>query len=322
MQISNKTILIIMFIFFIYFFYKINKLEKEQFSSTSQEQLKQTIKDIYQADIGAIRTLSDIAGKLQAGGITVPGNLTITGDVISNVVKTAFIGLGNKGANILVGGQVDNEPLYISGAYPKTIGTGDRRVQISESLSVDKNITTDFINCNNLNATNIAATGNITALGVINAGGFTIGNMGADLKAGGTTEPLYISGKYANTYGTGDRNIRMSENVTIDKNLNCVSDGFNSCIFYVTGINDNTLISVALEIGLYIASYSLAKGLATGSAWVYIINYNGSHTVPIWYGSDGHIEWGIVNSNQVTAKYGGGGGVGTSSLRIVKICNF
>jgi microcystin-dependent protein len=42
-------------------------------------QLKEAIKQVYIADVEAIRNLSDVANKLQKGGLTIPGNLTVTG---------------------------------------------------------------------------------------------------------------------------------------------------------------------------------------------------------------------------------------------------
>ena len=36
---------------------------------------------IYNADIQAIRNLAEISQKLQRGGITIPGNLTVKGNI-------------------------------------------------------------------------------------------------------------------------------------------------------------------------------------------------------------------------------------------------
>ncbi len=43
--------------------------------------VKEAIKQVYNADVEAIRNLSEVATKLQAGGLTIPGNLTVTGSV-------------------------------------------------------------------------------------------------------------------------------------------------------------------------------------------------------------------------------------------------
>ena len=49
----------------------------------NSEQVKDAIRQVYLADVESIRNLSNVATKLQAGGITVPGQLTVTGQVNS-----------------------------------------------------------------------------------------------------------------------------------------------------------------------------------------------------------------------------------------------
>jgi len=41
------------------------------------DQIKDAVKLIYLADVDAIRNLSEVATKLQAGGLTMPGQLNI-----------------------------------------------------------------------------------------------------------------------------------------------------------------------------------------------------------------------------------------------------
>jgi microcystin-dependent protein len=41
--------------------------------------IKEAIKQVYLADVEAIRNLSEVATKLQKEGLTIPGNLTVTG---------------------------------------------------------------------------------------------------------------------------------------------------------------------------------------------------------------------------------------------------
>ena len=50
----------------------------------SQDQIKNAIKQIYNADVEAIRNLASVATQLQAGGLTVPGDLTIKGNFSAN----------------------------------------------------------------------------------------------------------------------------------------------------------------------------------------------------------------------------------------------
>lgn len=49
----------------------------------SLEQIKDAVKQVYLADVEAIRNLSAVATKLQASGLTVPGQLTVSGQVNS-----------------------------------------------------------------------------------------------------------------------------------------------------------------------------------------------------------------------------------------------
>ncbi len=61
--------------------------------------IKEAIKQVYNADIQAIRNLSEVATKLQADGLTIPGNLTVTGNILSKGNMAAEGGnfnLGNK----------------------------------------------------------------------------------------------------------------------------------------------------------------------------------------------------------------------------------
>jgi microcystin-dependent protein len=59
---------------------------KELMSNVSQDiksnvsnDIKEAVKQVYLADVEAIRNLSEVATKLQASGLTIPGNLTVTG---------------------------------------------------------------------------------------------------------------------------------------------------------------------------------------------------------------------------------------------------
>jgi len=69
----------------------------ENFADTvgtmSQAQLESTIYQIYKADVLAIKNLADVATKLQAGGITVPGNLTVTNQVNINTTTDEHLKL-------------------------------------------------------------------------------------------------------------------------------------------------------------------------------------------------------------------------------------
>ena len=59
-----------------YFCKKENFDSVEEFSAINDA--RQAVREVYNADVDAIRNLSDVAKKLQAGGLTIPGTLKIT----------------------------------------------------------------------------------------------------------------------------------------------------------------------------------------------------------------------------------------------------
>jgi hypothetical protein len=66
-------------------------------------EIKQMIYDTYKVDVNAIKNLSEIATKLQKEGLTIPGNLTVTGDIkTTNLTTTGDI----KTANVTTSGNL------------------------------------------------------------------------------------------------------------------------------------------------------------------------------------------------------------------------
>ena len=72
----NLIILIIVVILVFHLYWV--KDNKEPMAEVSND-IKEAVKQVYLADVEAIRNLSEVATKLQAGGLTVPGNLTVNG---------------------------------------------------------------------------------------------------------------------------------------------------------------------------------------------------------------------------------------------------
>jgi microcystin-dependent protein len=72
---------LIVFSIVIYHIYMSYKIEKMADTSTVSDQIKQAVKDIYLADVESIRNLSEVATKLQADGLTIPGVLSISGNI-------------------------------------------------------------------------------------------------------------------------------------------------------------------------------------------------------------------------------------------------
>ncbi len=86
---NGKYNLVFIIVLYILVFHQYNKIIKEPFvdvvtsssSAITNDSVKQMIREIYLADIDAIRNLSNIATKLATGGITIPGNCTISGNL-------------------------------------------------------------------------------------------------------------------------------------------------------------------------------------------------------------------------------------------------
>ena len=84
----NLVIIIIGFFFIFHLYWK--KSNTEQMTDTNNtntnitDQIKEAVKQYYIADVESIRNLSEVATKLQAGGLAVPGNLIMKGPIITD----------------------------------------------------------------------------------------------------------------------------------------------------------------------------------------------------------------------------------------------
>ena len=90
---NNNIVLVIVIFVLIYCLYKINKLEnKENFdTATTKQQINTAVKKIYLADVEAIRILSNFAIQLSQGGMTIPGNMTVSGSVNSTSLTSGSL---------------------------------------------------------------------------------------------------------------------------------------------------------------------------------------------------------------------------------------
>jgi len=78
----EKFLLIILFIYVIYLHSKINKNKNiEKFAVT--DDIKAAIKEIYNTDMDAIRTLAKMADDIQKNGLKVSGDLVVSGNITS-----------------------------------------------------------------------------------------------------------------------------------------------------------------------------------------------------------------------------------------------
>ena len=75
------NLLIILFIAYLLYQNRQNKNKIEKMSNVTS--IKEQIQKLYKADIESIRNLSEVAKKLQKGGLTVAGDLTVDGNIKS-----------------------------------------------------------------------------------------------------------------------------------------------------------------------------------------------------------------------------------------------
>jgi hypothetical protein len=113
MNICQKDIyLIFLNLIIIYLLYKdFNK--KEGFDNISD--IKTTLNQLYQADIEAIRNLSSIATQLTTSGLTVPGNLSISGNL--NILSSGLV-MAWTGNISPIGWLICDGTIYQISRYP------------------------------------------------------------------------------------------------------------------------------------------------------------------------------------------------------------
>ena len=75
----EKILLIIIIIYLVILHCKSKKTNREHFAAT--DDIRVAVKEIYNTDMEAVRQLAAMATKLTAGGLEIPGNLTVTGTI-------------------------------------------------------------------------------------------------------------------------------------------------------------------------------------------------------------------------------------------------
>jgi hypothetical protein len=127
--------------------------------SNVSNDIKEAVKQVYLADVEAIRNLSEVATKLQAGGLTIPGNLTVTGTIkasgeisnnsfslsvlnnsinnvnnsVNNVNSSLSSSINNVNSNL--NNQVNSINSQLSNKYDKSGGTISGNVIITGHLT-------------------------------------------------------------------------------------------------------------------------------------------------------------------------------------------
>ena len=139
----NDNIIYLIIIAIVYLMYQNicnNTIEKMTSESSIEEQVNKVISKIYKADIQAIRNLSYISLKLQNNGLTIPGDLTVEGNINMK-----------DGKSIKSTGQLRIEPnkeLYL---LPKTGTVLADNIKINGEANVGTNLkVTDYIGCKRL----------------------------------------------------------------------------------------------------------------------------------------------------------------------------
>ncbi len=97
---SGKYNLVLFGILFVFMFHQYwNKKTESMTDVGNLDQIKEAVKQVYMADVESIRNLSNVASQLQAGGLTIPGDLTVKGNISTpaNLTVTGAFNMIPKG---------------------------------------------------------------------------------------------------------------------------------------------------------------------------------------------------------------------------------
>ena len=136
----KSIILVILIVLIFYLFWC--KDNKEPMADVSVD-IKEAIKQVYLADVEAIRNLSEVATKLQKEGLTIPGNLTVTGTIKSQSLDS----LNSKIDSV-------NSSLNSSISSTNTNLTNNLANNVSSLQSQTNSINSNFNNYINFNCIN------------------------------------------------------------------------------------------------------------------------------------------------------------------------
>lgn len=101
---THKYIIGLCFIIIFYLFYKQNNL-KETMTDLNSNDMRNIVYNTYKIDVNSIKNLSEIATQLLKDGLTIPGNMTIKGNLDIN---GSGIWLGDKNKNQWLLNAVNN----------------------------------------------------------------------------------------------------------------------------------------------------------------------------------------------------------------------
>ena len=231
---------------------------------------------VYKADVKAIQNLADIAMKLQAGGVTVPGNMTvqntlgvqnnlsINGDIIFNQTNNgqnngSYQIFNNEPNSRVKGANGGTRGLYIYG-YGPSGKWGAGATDNYQALSLQPgsaNVYTNLSVSGNTTITGSLSAGATTINGGLSAGATTLGNLDAtkmhaiknDTWLGYDDNHNYLRGGTFLTGGMIGEGGDFSKAMTIDKDGNVVINGSirikdriyfnNASNYWIEGGKDN-----------------------------------------------------------------------------------
>jgi hypothetical protein len=176
---KNDIYFIILLLLIIFLFYKVYELSNKKETFTIQDDVKAAISEVYAADVDSIRNLSTIATKLQAGGLTVAGKLSITNDLLVSGKIETNNGLYFKDFD---GGLHMTDSDWVRSINNKNIYTGGEiratRISTEADLNVGGNINiTKNINCDTINSKKIQSNGEIQVNQLLVSRNSTIGGI-------------------------------------------------------------------------------------------------------------------------------------------------
>ena len=175
----DLVFLLVIFVFAIYYMGSTKNIEN---MANVTDDIKEGIRQVYLADVDAIRNLSEVAKKLQAGGLVNPGNLTVNGFINSTSISRIggdWLRINNEGGtngrtalygNLSVNGIMDGHSGLSVGTWGDA-GEGN--------IKASGNITAGSINTNTgIRADNPIANGWISGtFGLGNKDRVVIGNL-------------------------------------------------------------------------------------------------------------------------------------------------
>jgi len=208
----------------IFYVFITNKIESmADVGQLTEDRVKELIYQTYLMDVTAIKNLSDVAVKLQSGGLTIPGNLTVQGELNIQDANTKLVkGDGNSLRISTPSGFVDigsrnndwahiytdrpkfafNKQLTDTSVEPYNDYIKNGNVKISGNLETAGNINTNVLTTKSVNTTDTNTT-------KITIDGITINKEANRLKVNGSLNPNEIwmdkckQIKFQNTWDSG-----------------------------------------------------------------------------------------------------------------------